>query len=205
LTAPARIVLATRSEGKLVELRRLFATAGIEVMDLAEAGIAESPAETGLERFDTFADNARAKARHFHDLLRQPVVAEDSGLEVAALGGRPGVSSKRWSGRPDLTGGSLDQANNEFLLRELAGRTDRSARYVCVAVYLDGEREVMARGEAPGEIADSVAGEGGFGYDPLFISAESGRRFSELSVEEKGRISHRGRAFRGLLERLVES
>jgi XTP/dITP diphosphohydrolase len=205
LSPPARIVLATRSPGKLVELRSLFAASGIGVSDLAEAGVTESAAEDELERFDSFEDNARAKARHFQNLLGTPVVAEDSGLEVPALGGRPGVFSKRWSGRSDLSGRALDGANNELLLRELAGGTDRSARYVCVAVYLDGEREIMVRGEAPGEIADSAVGGGGFGYDPLFFSAEAGCRFSELSVEEKGRISHRGRAFRGLLERLLES
>ena len=196
------LLLATRSAGKLRELRPLFADAGIEIVDLVAAGIPESPDEDALEAFETFEENALAKARHFHQLSGLPTVADDSGLSVSALGGRPGVQSKRWSGRPDLGGQALDDANNALLLRELAGGTDRGARYVCVAAYVDGEREIVRRGEAAGSIVERPVGSGGFGYDPYFLSADLGRTFGEATREEKERVSHRGRAFRALVAAL---
>ncbi len=198
------VLLATRSAGKLAELRPLFAAAGWTVRDLAEAGLAERPEEDALEAYDTFEENARAKARHFHARSGgRPVVAEDSGLEVAALGGGPGVRSRRWSGRTDLTGAALDEANNALLLERLGGTADRRARYVCAAVYWDGAREVVARGETAGRIAESRhGGANGFGYDPYFVSEELGRAFSEVTREEKARVSHRGRAFAALVRAL---
>jgi XTP/dITP diphosphohydrolase len=199
-----RVLLATRSAGKWRELRPMFEAAGWDVVDLAEAGIPPSAAEDGIEAYATFEENARAKARYFFARGGGlPVVAEDSGLEVAALGGAPGVRSKRWSGRDDLSGEGLDEANNALLLARLAGVSDRRARYVCVAVYWDGVREVVRRGETAGVIAEARrAGNNGFGYDPYFVSDELGRAFSETSREEKARVSHRGRAFSALLESL---
>lgn len=198
------ILLATRSAGKLAELRPLFAAAGWTVRDLGGAGLAEGSEEDALEAYDTFEENARAKARYFH--LRsggRPVVAEDSGLEVRALGGAPGVRSKRWSGRRELKGVALDEANNALLLERLAGAPDRRARYVCAAVYWDGERELVSRGETAGRIAETRGGgSGGFGYDPYFVSEELGRAFSEVTGEEKSRVSHRGRAIAALLRAL---
>jgi len=199
------VLLATRSAGKLRELRPMFAAAGFAVRDLAEAGIPEAAEEDALEAFATFEENARAKARHFFVKGGGlPVVADDSGLEVAALGGAPGVHSKRWSGRADLRGEALDAANNALLLERLRGQRDRRARYVCVAAYWDGTRERLARGEVTGRIADArVEGGEGFGYDPYFVSDELGRAFSEVSREEKARVSHRGRAVAALLKSLV--
>ncbi len=199
------LLLATRSAGKLAELRPLFAAAGWTVRDLADAGIAERPEEDAVEAFDTFEDNARAKAHYFHARSGGlAVVAEDSGLEVDALGGAPGVRSKRWSGRPDLAGVALDEANNVLLLERLRGAADRGARYVCAAVYWDGVREVVAHGETAGRIAERRhGGAGGFGYDPYFVSEELGRAFSEVTREEKSRVSHRGRAFAELLRALA--
>ena len=110
--------------------------------------------------------------------------------------------SKRWSGRPDLSGRALDAANNAKLMARLAGVTDRSARFVCAAALVAGDREVVWRGETEGMIVDAARGAGGFGYDPYFESVELGRTFAELSVAEKERVSHRGRAFRGLLAEL---
>ena len=196
----SRVLLATRSPGKLRELRALFAPSGVAVVDLDEQGIAESPAEEELERFDTFEENALAKARHFHMLTGLPTIADDSGLEVRSLGGAPGVRSKRWSGRADLAGEPLDAENNRKLLAELAGQDDREARYVCVAVLVDGLLEVVRRGETRGAIVAEPRGSGGFGYDPYFLSAELGRTFGEASLEEKQRVSHRGRAFSALLD-----
>jgi XTP/dITP diphosphohydrolase len=196
------VLLATRSEGKLRELRPLFAAAGIGVQDLREAGLASSPEEDAVEAFATFEANALAKARYFHALSGRASVADDSGLDVAALSGNPGVRSKRWSGRDDLTGQALDDANNEKLLDALRGVDRPTARYVCAAAYCDGAREDVALGETTGVIVDEPRGEGGFGYDPYFLSDELGATFGESSREAKERVSHRGRAFRALLERL---
>ena len=196
------LVLATRSLGKLHELGPMLAAYGIDTMTLADAGVDEDPREEeGLERFETFEENALAKARHFFERVgRRPTVADDSGLEVLALGGRPGVRTKRWSGRSDLSGRALDAANNAKMLSELAGVADRRARYVCVAAYIVGESERVFRGESTGRILDSPRGTGGFGYDPLFLSDDLGVTFAEASREQKERVSHRGRAFAQLAE-----
>jgi XTP/dITP diphosphohydrolase len=197
------ILLATRSAGKLRELRPMFSAASLSVVDLPELGIAESADEEELERFATFEENAMAKARYFHDRTRMPVVADDSGLEVEALGRRPGVRSKRWSGRVDLSGPALDEANNALLVQSLRGVSDRRARYVCVAAYVDGDHSLLRRGEAPGVIVDEPRGAGGFGYDPYFVLAGTGRTFAELSISEKEQLSHRGRAFSALIRAIA--
>jgi XTP/dITP diphosphohydrolase len=199
------ILLATRSAGKLWELRPIFEDAGLRVIDLNEAGLPETEDEARVECFETFEANALAKARHFWARSRRPVVADDSGLEVHALGGRPGVRSKRWAARDDLTGRALDAANNARLVAELAGVADRSARYVCVAAYVDGRREILRRGEVYGVVLESPRGSEGFGYDPYFEATELGRTFGESVREEKARISHRGRAFRELIAELRAS
>ena len=196
------LVLATRSDGKLRELLPLFASAGIAVEDLRAAGLAESPEEDVLEAFDTFEENALAKARWFHARSGRPTVADDSGLEVCALGGKPGVRSKRWSGAAGLAGAALDRANNATLLAALAGERNRSARYVCVAAYVDGAREIVRRGETSGRIIEVSSGHGGFGYDPYFHSDELARTFGDATREEKERVSHRGRAFHELIAAL---
>jgi XTP/dITP diphosphohydrolase len=194
------ILLATRSAGKLRELRPLFAEHGYRTIDLVEAGVVETAVEDDLERFDTFEENARAKARHFHRVTGLPTVADDSGLAVDALHGAPGVRSKRWSERPDLTGQALDDENNRLLLATLATNANRDARYVCAAVFVDADRELVARGETVGRIIDAPRGDGGFGYDPYFESSELGRRtFGEVSRDEKALVSHRARAVRALL------
>jgi XTP/dITP diphosphohydrolase len=194
-----QVLLATRSAGKLRELRPLFADAGLTVIDLAAAGIEETAEEDALEVFDAFEANALAKARHFHGLTGLPAIADDSGLEVAVLGGRPGVRSKRWSERPDLSGQALDDANNAKLLAELEGVSDRGARYVCAAALVDGGVEIVRRGETSGVIRSVPSGGNGFGYDPYFFSTELGKTFGEASREEKEEVSHRGRAVRALL------
>jgi XTP/dITP diphosphohydrolase len=196
------IVLATRSEGKLRELRPLFAASAIAVVDLRDIGIDESPIEDTLETHDTFEANALAKARYFHAMNGRPTVADDSGLVVPALGGRPGVLSKRWSGRADLSGQALDDENNRLLLRTLENAHDREAYYVCAAAYVGDGRELVCRGEVHGRIVDAPRGAGGFGYDPYFLSTELGRTFGEVSGDEKSRVSHRARAFRALIEQL---
>ena len=203
-SAPGKLLIATRSAGKMREIRRILADVpGLEVLSLDDAGIAEAPEEEGLEPYDTFEENARSKATYFFRKTGLPTVADDSGIVVDALAGAPGVRSKRFA-PPDLAEGrGQDAANNAYLVERLRGvRTeDRTARYVCVAVMLDGgtdEAGLVARGTAEGRIVDEPRGEGGFGYDPHVLVPELGRTFAELSAEEKDARSHRGEAFRAL-------
>jgi XTP/dITP diphosphohydrolase len=196
------IVLATRSSGKLRELVPMVRDAGFVARTLEDLGIAETPAEEGIEAFETFEENARAKALWFSARAAgRLVLADDSGLCVDALGGAPGVRSKRWSEERALAGQALDDANNAKLQRELASRRDRRARYVCVVVIAGAQGEFSARGECAGVIVPEARGANGFGYDPFFLSDELGVTFGEATIEAKERISHRGRAVRGALAR----
>ena len=177
--------------------------AGFAAVDLEEAGIAPAAEEASIESFDSFEANALAKARYFFGLSGLPTIADDSGLAVDALGGAPGVHSKRWSGRHDLSGQELDDANNGRLLSALATASSRSARYVCVAAYTDGGRELTARGETEGEIVKLARGGSGFGYDPYFWSRDLRATFGESSTAAKEEVSHRGRAVRRLLSEIA--
>ncbi len=200
------LVVATRSPGKLAEIRAILSVVpGLRVMDLTGAGVAYDPAEEHLEPHDTFEENALSKARFFHDRCGLATVADDSGLEVAALGGEPGVRSKRFAPDDAIRDGDVDEANNRHLLRALEGVPPdmRGAHFVCVAALIEpGSAPQVFRGEAPGVILEAERGAGGFGYDPVFFDPELGRTFAELSPEEKNGRSHRGRAFRALAERL---
>lgn len=200
--APTRVLLATRSAGKIRELRALFADRQIDVIGLMEVSASPDAEEENLESASTFEENALAKARWFHRRTGMPTVADDSGLCVDALGGAPGVHSKRWSGRADLEGQALDDANNALLLSRLSSAGPRRARYVCAAAYCDGARDMVERGEATGVITESPRGSAGFGYDPYFLSDDLGRTFAEVSLEQKATMSHRARAFAKLLSRL---
>jgi len=202
-----RFLLATRSQGKLRELREIFAHFGLEVVDLSTLGIPELDAEDNLEAFDTFEENALAKTRYFHDASGGlPTFGDDSGMCVDALGGEPGVYSKRWSGRTDITGAVLDAANNEKLSarREQAraqqgkGFTD-TARYVAVAAFKDVHGEECRRGEIEGRVIETPRGAGGFGYDPYFEAPDLGGTFAESPIERTAKSSHRSRAFHALL------
>lgn len=203
-----RLLIATRSRGKLRELRPLFEAFGLDVLDLDEAGLPERDEEAGLEVYETFEANALAKARHFHRVSGLPTVADDSGLAVDALGGAPGVRSKRWSGREDLSGQALDDENNCLLLERLAGvgasaSDARRARYICAAAYVNGTRELVCRGEVRGRILDEPRGRGGFGYDPYFFADELDHTFGEVSGAAKAMVSHRARAVRALVRELA--
>lgn len=197
-----RLLVATRSRGKQVEARRILEAAGHEAVFPDEAGVPEAAAEDSLETDATFVGNARRKAEYFLRRTGLPTVADDSGLEVLSLDGAPGVRSKRWAGAAG-TPAEVDAANNAELLRRLRGApiAKRSARYRCVLVLLrsaDAMPEIF-EGACGGRILDEPAGSGGFGYDPLFWSAELGKSFGEAAAEEKDRVSHRGRAFQALL------
>lgn len=196
------ILVATRSAGKMRELRALFGAAGRRILSLDDAGVRAAAEEEELETAATFEENALAKARYFHTRSGLPTVADDSGIEVLSLGGAPGVRSKRWSARPDLDGQALDDANNALLLERLAGVVDRRARYVCAAAYCDGARAFAERGTVAGRITERARGANGFGYDPYFESDELGLTFGEATPAEKARVSHRARAFARLLQRL---
>lgn len=202
-----RLLLATRSAGKLREFREIFIQHGLDVVDVGALGIPESEAEDQLEVFDTFEENALAKARYFFGMSGGlPTLADDSGLVVDALGGEPGVISKRWSGRPDLTGSALDAANNQKLVRRMeearrddpAGFVD-TGRYVSVAAFKDSAGELTRRGEVEGVLLAAPRGNAGFGYDAYFDAPAVGGTFAELSIEQTARLSHRSRAFAALL------
>lgn len=199
-----RVLLATRSHGKLRELHGILAEAGLVGITLDEFGIEYSPEEEGIECYDTFEENALAKARYFHERSGLPTMADDSGLSVDALGGAPGVWSKRYSGRSDLSGQSLDDANNAKLLSELGAASDRSAKYSCAAAYVDDRGEEVALGETRGHIVNEAKGDEGFGYDPYFYSTELSKTFGEADIAAKQKVSHRGRAFRSLVDALRE-
>jgi XTP/dITP diphosphohydrolase len=203
-----KLLVATRSSGKQREAHRLLEAAGIHSVFPDEAGIPESAAEDSLELGDSFAANARAKAEYFARRSGLPTVADDSGLEVFALGGAPGVRSKRFAAAHTvgISGRALDEANNTELLRRLMGAPParRRARYRCVLAYCPSPHAApeLVEGSCAGTILDAPRGEAGFGYDPLFLSDELGKTFGEAAPEEKDAVSHRGRAFRTLLELL---
>ena len=201
-SASRRVLLATRSHGKLKELHGILAEAGLVGVTLDDFGIPYSSEEEGIESYETFEENALAKARYFHERSNMPTMADDSGLSVYALGGAPGVWSKRYSERSDLSGQDLDDANNEKLLLELKNVADTSASYSCAAAYVDDNGEDVTMGETHGRIVPAPRGNGGFGYDPYFFSTELNQTFGEASIAEKQKVSHRGRAFRSLVAAL---
>jgi len=201
------LLVATRSAHKMAEIRIILqAVPDLRVLDLDQARVVYDPAEDDLEPYETFEENAVSKARYFQELSGLPTVADDSGIEVDALDGAPGVRSKRFAPERGLEGEERDRANNTHLLELLGERPaeERTARYVCVAALALGGGEITTlRGEAPGWIAMGPKGQGGFGYDPLFVDPELARTFGEISPEEKHARSHRGRAFRALAAHLV--
>ncbi|WP_353266386.1 non-canonical purine NTP pyrophosphatase [Gemmatimonas sp.] len=203
----ASLVLATRSAGKLRELGPLLAQYGWHAMTLDELAIAESGEEEALEQFDTFEANALAKARYFAQRTGRVVLADDSGLVVDALDGQPGVRSKRWSGSP-LEGSALDTVNNAYLqaaLDEAArrGRVERTARYVCAAACVWATGACVRLGTTEGTLLSAPRGDGGFGYDPYFLSADLGVTFAEAGRDAKAAVSHRGRAVEALCAALA--
>jgi XTP/dITP diphosphohydrolase len=196
----APILLATRNPGKLKELRPLFAAVGYPVTDLAEFQLEADEGEADVESFDSFEANALAKARYFYEISGGvATVADDSGLEVPALGGAPGVRSRRFS-----TAGT-DVANNAKLLEAMKDVSDRSARFVCAAAFVGLGSEMVRLGATHGVITLAPRGSGGFGYDPLFESVELGKTFGEATLEEKAGVSHRARAFAALLTAIQAS
>jgi XTP/dITP diphosphohydrolase len=195
---PPRLVLATTNPGKLRELRELLEPQRIEVRSLAEfiGGQAEETAPS-------YVENAILKARHASQVAGLPAIADDSGLEVDALGGAPGVHSARFAGPQ-----AGDDQNRLKLLEALRTVPDpaRTARYRCAMVYLRSPHDpvpVIAQASWEGRIAHAPVGSGGFGYDPVFLLEGSHRTVAEIEAADKQRLSHRGKALRALLERLM--
>ncbi len=193
-----RVIIATKNKGKSREIKEILKINGIVFLDLLDLNFKRDIEETGL----TFEENALIKASAIYSEFKMPVIADDSGLMVEALNGRPGVFSARYAGE-----NASDEDNYRLLLNELSGIEDinRKARFVCIAVfYFDKGRYVVERGEIEGYITHNPVGEKGFGYDPVFYLPDFKKTMAELDPEIKNRISHRGKAFRKLKSHLEE-
>lgn len=183
-----KIVLATANKGKIKELKDLLAPMEVEVLSISDFPGLALPPEAG----STFEENALEKARFVARFTRLPALADDSGLVVDALGGRPGVYSARYAGEA-----ATDEDNYMELLRELDGVSaeKRTARFVCVAAFVEpGGEEATFEGDFEGVISQAPSGEGGFGYDPVFFVPERGKTAAQMTMEEKNSMSHRAKA-----------
>jgi len=199
-----KVLVATRSPGKTREIRELFAGLPFDLTFPADRFLERLPDEADLEGGTSYVENAVAKARYFATRGGIPTVSDDSGIEVDALGGAPGVRSARWAG---VEGSAADPANIALLLEQLAGVPEdrRTARYRCVVAFLAVPSAVPEIVEATcdGFILAEARGTGGFAYDPVFYSPELQMSFGEAPPGAKHRVSHRGRAFRALIEVLL--
>lgn len=192
-----QIVLATKNKGKIAEMRALLAPLDIEVLSLADF----APIADAVEDGDTFADNAQIKARYYFAHTHVPCLADDSGLEVDVLDGRPGVYSARYSGE-----GATDESNNDKVLAEMAEVADdkRTARFRCAMALVGTDVNLTADGTCEGVLLRERRGDGGFGYDPIFYVPQFERTLAQLSQEEKNAISHRGQAVRKMAAQIAE-
>ena len=196
-----RMVVATRNRHKVREIAVLLDEAGLDIQPVTIDEVA--PHAELIEDEDTFEGNALAKARQASQACGMPAIADDSGIEVDALGGAPGVRSARFAGEP-----CDDARNNEKMLRETAGVSveKRTARYRCAAAFVDAKKleEVVRSGTCEGVLLTSPRGQGGFGYDPLFFLPQLGKTMAEIELEQKNRLSHRAAAFRSLVAAMGE-
>jgi XTP/dITP diphosphohydrolase len=185
-----KVIFATGNKGKLKEVKKIFADTGIEIISLYDLGEVPEIIENG----HTYQDNAIIKAKTIYELYKMPVIADDSGLSVEQLGGQPGVHSARYAGEK-----CTYADNNNKLVSELAKYEEpHKAKFVCCAVFYNGEKIESAFGELPGKIVTTPKGEHGFGYDPIFVPEGDCRTLAEYSGEEKNKISHRAKAFNAL-------
>jgi XTP/dITP diphosphohydrolase len=189
-----KFVLASNNPGKLKEMREILSEIGIEVISQKEAGICVEPEEDGV----TFQANSIIKARASCEASGLPAIADDSGLVVEALGGQPGVYSARYGGD-----GLSDADRYTLLLKNMEGKTDRRAKFVsCISCVFPNGDIITAEGECHGEILHAPAGDGGFGYDPVFFVKGLEKSMGEMTHEEKNSISHRGNAIRAFYPKL---
>jgi len=192
-----KLIIASNNEHKVKELKQLLKPYFSEIISLKEAGCDIVPDETG----EMFYDNALIKAKTVSDILKVPVLADDSGLCVDALDGLPGVHSARYALTQNV--GNIDDANNDKLLQELKGIEDRIAYFESVVlIYFPDNKIIFGEGRVHGRILYEKKGSGGFGYDCLFYSDELHKTFAEASAEEKNAISHRARAVKALIGKL---
>jgi len=192
-----KLVLASNNAGKLREFSALLAPLGVTVIPQGQLNVPECP-----EPHYTFLENALEKARHASHVTGLPALADDSGICVEALGGKPGVLSARYAGEP-----KSDERNNAKLIEKLQGKDNRRSWYYCVLVlvrHADDPQPLVADGMWLGEVQDTAAGEGGFGYDPYFFLPEFGCTVAQLAAEDKNRVSHRGKAMQAMLVKLRE-
>jgi XTP/dITP diphosphohydrolase len=191
----SKLVIASGNKGKLREIQHLLAPLQIGIIPQNMLNVPECE-----EPFYTFIENALAKARHASKHTGLPALADDSGLCVDALQGAPGVLSARYAGEP-----KSDEANNQKLLGVMANEKNRHAHFYCVMVLVRNEHDpepIIAEGQWSGEILSEYRGNDGFGYDPIFLDAKTGKTVAELSMEIKSRISHRGHAMAKLLQKI---
>jgi len=191
-----KIIAATNNKGKVREFKEILAPLGIEVSSLAEEGIDIDVEETGA----TFEENAFIKARAIAQLRGCAVLADDSGLCVDALGGKPGVYSARWAGE-----GATDAQKIEKLLSDMEGKDNRRAHFETAIAYVGADgKELLAKGRTEGVLLTEPHGVNGFGYDPIFLSDDLKKTFAEATDAEKNSVSHRGRALRKMYDLLKE-
>lgn len=189
-----KFILATHNPGKLREMSDILSHLGVEVVSPADVGITVEVEETGT----TFAENAMLKAKAICAASGLPAIADDSGLCVDALNGGPGVYSARYGGE-----GLDDKGRYTLLLNSMRGQTTRAAHFACaIACAFPDGKTLTAEGRCDGAIAFAPLGEGGFGYDPVFLVPEKGKTFGQLTAEEKSAISHRGKALRDFSAKL---
>ncbi len=192
-----KMIFATQNKGKVKEVNHIFRDLNVQLISLLELENVPEIVESG----DTFEENAKIKAEIIFDKYNIPVIADDSGIVVEQLEGRPGVYSARYAGE-DAT----DEENNEKLLCELKNFPEpHTAKFVCSAVYFDGEKFLTAYGEVKGRIIKSPRGKNGFGYDPLFLPDGFDKTSGELELDEKNKISHRAKAFNELKTLIIKS
>lgn len=191
----SKLVIASGNKGKLREIEHILAPLQIEIIPQSTLNVPECE-----EPFFTFIENALAKARHASKHTGLPALADDSGLCVDVLQGSPGVLSARYAGEP-----KSDEANNQKLLKVMANEKNRHAHFYCVMVLVRHENDpepIIAEGQWAGEILSEYRGDDGFGYDPIFLDAKTGKTVAELPIEIKSRISHRGHAMAKLLQKI---
>lgn len=188
------VIIASNNKGKIKEFKKLFSSLDINVLSLSDINLNIEIEETGK----TFLENALIKAKTIYEITSMPVIADDSGLEVYALDNKPGIYSARF-----FKDGASDEENNHFLLKQLENVEDRRARFVCVIVfYCYKKMQFYCEGICEGEISKTFHGDNGFGYDPLFLVNK--KSYAQMDINEKNEISHRGKAFKILKNKMVE-
>jgi XTP/dITP diphosphohydrolase len=191
-----KIIFASKNKGKIEEVKDLFKDTGIEIISLNDLNDIPDIEETGK----TFEENSKLKAEEIFKLFNQPVIADDSGLEIDQLEKKPGVYSARYAGE-----NSSDGKNNKKMLKELEKYPEpHTARYVCAAVYFDGKDFIVSHGKFEGQIIKEGKGTNGFGYDPYFVPDGYNITLGEMELDEKNKISHRAKAFNDLKKKIID-